>query len=283
MADATTTGASSSSNSAAQLYLGSMAGKLKLTKRVIKGKDGRPGEEQIYVSNTEFKPNQNLVFAVGDADVGRFARVIRAPSTYKDQANSAYTISVALEGEDAEGAKMLWNVIIDGMKEHGILDKKLVTTPDIMKMISHPIINESEDGGVFMTITLGDDVEYLRKITKGKMAGKFTRITRDQVHKGDGVVVIIKLDRHRDTPKHRFNRYAQRVFVIEQAKGASGAGAVIGSSGKQVDIVEYDSSMEDEDDGAPAAAAAPAAPAAPEDGDDDAFEQAMKRARKAVA
>jgi hypothetical protein len=281
--------ASAASNSAQQLYLHNMHGKLKMICRELRAKDGRPAEKQYVMVNTENKPNSNLTFVVGDADVGRLARVIRAPSTYQNQAQSAYTISVLLEGEDAEGAKMLWDEIIAGMKEHKILDKALVTTPEIMKMISHPIISVNDSGSVFMTITLGEDVEYLRKITKGKQAGKFARINRDQIRVGDRVVVVIRLDRHRDSPRHRFNRYAQRVFVIERNEGALDA-AVIGSSGKQVAVVDYDSSMEDEDDSAgaaaapaaaaaaPAAAAAAGASAEPAD-EEDAFEQAMKRAR----
>jgi hypothetical protein len=300
MSDSAAAAAPAAASAASQLYLHHMNGKIKMLRRQLRGKDGRPGDVQFYMANTEHKPNANLTFVVGDADVGRLARIVRAPSTYQDQANSAYTISVALEGEDAEGAKMLWNEIIAGMKEHNILDRSLVTTPDIMKMISHPIISVTEDGAVFMTVTLGDDVEYLRKITKGKMAGKFARITRDQVHKGDRVVIVIKLDRHREKPRHRFNRYAQRVFVIERSEDATDAAGVVGSSGKQVEVVDYDSSLENDDEegketsiaagaGADSAsskrgrgAEASEAAAAEEGGDDDAFEAAMKRARGAI-
>lgn len=291
-------------SSAAQLYLHNMSGNLKMLKREMRGKDGRAGEVQRYMANVATKPNANLIFVVGDADTGRLARVVRAPSTFKEQPNSAYTISLALQGEDADGARYLWEAIIAGMKEHRILDPKMVTTPDIMKMVSFPIISETDDGAVFMTVTLGDDTEYLRKINKpkSKFHGRFKRITRDQVHKNDRVVVVIKLDRHREAPRHRFNRYAQRVFVIEQDKDASSDAGIIGSSGAQVEVVDYDSSLEDEEEGeggsvevaAPAAAAAAATkgtkrarPAAeeeaetPED-DNDAFEQAMQRARTSV-
>jgi len=299
MADSAASAAPSSS--AAQLYLHNMQGKLKMICRELRAKEGRNAEKHYVMVNTDYKPNSNLTFVVGDADVGRLARVIRAPSTYKNQTDSAYTISVLLEGEDAEGAKMLWAEIIAGMKEHKILDKSLVTTPEIMTMISHPIISVNDSGSVFMTITLGDDVEYLRKITKGKQAGKFARINRDQIRVGDRVVVVIKLDRHREKPRHRFNRYAQRVFVIERNEDATEA-AVIGSSGKQVEVIDYDSSMEDDgeaknDSGAAAGAGGAAAAAttskrerkdendtegaAAADGE-DAFEAAMKRARGAI-
>ena len=302
---ATAAAAANPASGAAQLYLHNMGDNLKMLKRQLRGKDGRPGEAQLYMANVATKPNANLIFVVGDADLGRLARVVRAPSTYKGQDNSAYTISLALTGEDAEGAKALWQTIIAGMKEHRVLDPSMVTTPDIMKMVSFPIISETEDGAVFMTVTLGDDTEYLSKINnpKSKLHGRFKRITRDQIHKNDRVVVVIKLDRHREAPRHRFNRYAQRVFVIEQDKNASNSAGIIGSSGMQVEVVDYDSSLEDEEEeggAAGAAAAADPAPAAattkgtkrarpaaeeeeetPED-DNDAFEQAMQRARTSV-
>jgi hypothetical protein len=288
--------ASTASNSAQQLYLHNMIGKVKLMERVTRGKDGRPGEKQLYMGHTEHNSGANLTFVVGDADVGRLATVIRAPSTYQNQGTGAFTFSLKLEGEDAEGARHLAEAIVAGMKQKGIIDQSL--HPEVVKVISFPLITES-NGAVYMNVTLGDDVEYLRKLTKGRLAGKFVRISRDEIRKGDRVVVLIKLDRHRDKPKHRFNRYAQRVFIIERDASGAGAAAIIGSSGKAVDVVDYDPTMEDEDEeggsagGAAAAAAAarPAAAAAPAGSspadaepadEEDAFEQAMKRARTAV-
>jgi hypothetical protein len=283
------------SSSAQQLYLHNMIGKVKVMKRTLRAKDGRPGETQVYVGHSEVNSGANLTFVLGDADTGRLATVVRAPSTYQNQGTGAFTMNLRLDGEDAEGARMLWNSILEGMKEHGILDKSLSTHPDVMKLVTFPLISEGDNGAIYMTVTLGDDAEYLRKLTKGRLAGKFVRISRDEIHKGDRVVVLVKLDRHRDKPKHRFNRYAQRVFVIERGDTGSAAAAIIGSSGKSVDVVDYDPSMEDEDEEgvAPSAAAgaggaAAAAAAAPTSADstendaqdeDDAFEQAMKRAR----
>lgn len=296
-ASAAATGAPSSSTNS--LFLHNLEGKIKLTKRVIRGKGGAPDKTQYYLSNTEHNPQQNLVFMIGDADTGRLARVIREPSQYQNNPQSAFTISLLLEKEDAAGARILWQSIISGMKEHRLIDPSLHTgSESIMKMMFIPVYAEASEGGVFMTVTLGDDVEYLLKIQKGKHAGKFMRISRDQLRRGDRVVVVVRMDRHHDEPKHRFNRYAQRVFVLERnAPSGADASIVVGSSGNTVDVIDYDPSMEEEEEegaetassGAAAAAAAatgepPSATATTNDDDGgDEFEQALKRARKAGA
>jgi hypothetical protein len=150
-----------------------------------------------------------------------------------------------------------------------------------------------------MNIT--DDTEFNLKITKGKHAGKFMRITKDQVREGDGVVVIVRCDRHREKPKHRFTRYTQRVFIIERATEAKSMN-VIGSGGQSVDVIDYDSSMEEEaGEGSSGAGAAAGGAGAAAGGsgsgsgsgsgaaalvndadEEDEFAQAMKRARSSV-
>lgn len=287
--------AAAAGSSAQSLFLHNMTGNIKLVKRVMRGKGGALPETQIYVSNALNNPQQNLTFMLGDADTGRYAKVIREPSQYQGQAQSAFTVALLLEKEDAAGARMLWQSIIDGMKEHRLIDASLHTSESVMKMISFPIIAEGSDGAVFMNVTLGDDVEYLLKIAKGKYAGKFMRISRDQIRKGDRVVVLVRMDRHRVTPKHRFNRYAQRVFVLERAATRGENDAIVaGSSGTTVDVIDYDPSMEEEEEaaiagGAAGGAAEGAAASEPpsagttddasEEGDE--FEQALKRARTA--
>jgi hypothetical protein len=302
---------STSSSSTDSLFLHKLEGKIKLVKRVIRGKGGAPDKTQHYLSNTEHNPQQNLVFMLGDADTGRLPKVIREPSQYQNNPQSAFTISLLLEKEDAAGARILWQTIIEGMKEHRLIDPSLHTgSESIMKMLFIPLIAEGSDGAVFMTVTLGDDVEYLLKISKGKYAGKFMRISRDQIRRGDRVVVVVRMDCHRDTPKHRFNRYAQRVFVLERSSPAGAdASIMVGSSGNTVDVIDYDPSMEEEEEEVsatanPAAAAAAAAATGPsiasaagattaaeegeggaaedDDGGDE-FEQALKRARTAGA
>jgi len=213
---------------------------------------------------------------------------------------------VSVQGEDADGLKMLQRTVFDGMKEIGLISSTIHPDPSIIKLIMSPMIYEREDGAISMTMNITDETEFNLKITKGKHAGKFMRITKDQVREGDGVVVIVRCDRHREKPKHRFTRYTQRVFIIERATDTK-AMNVIGTGGQSVDVIDYDSSMEDDEEapaaggagagaGTAAAAAsssAPAVPAAPADGssrpvkserepdqdDEDEFAQAMKRAR----
>jgi len=298
--------ATAESSSISKMYLHNLEGHVKLAKRVIKGKDGKPGETQVYISNALNNPGANLMFMLGDADAGRLAKVVRKPGTFENKGEGSISMMVSVQGEDADGLKMLQRTVFDGMKEIGLISSTIHPDPSIIKLIMSPMIYEREDGAISMTMNITDETEFNLKITKGKHAGKFMRITKDQVREGDGVVVIVRCDRHREKPKHRFTRYTQRVFIIERATDTK-AMNVIGTGGQSVDVIDYDSSMEDDEEapaaggagagaGTAAAAAsssAPAVPAAPADGssrpvkserepdqdDEDEFAQAMKRAR----
>jgi hypothetical protein len=294
--------ASSDSTAISKMYLHNLDGNIKLVRRVIKGKDGKPGETQVYISNALHNPGSNLIFMLGDADAGRLATVIRKPGTFENKGEGSITMMVKTTGEDADGLRMLQRSVFDGMKELGLISAAISPDPSIIKLIMSPMIYEREDGTVGMTMNITDDTEFNLKITKGKHAGKFMRISKDQVRDGDGVVVIIRCDRHREKPKHRFTRYTQRVFIIERAAEQKSMN-VIGSGGSAVDVIDYDPEMEDELEGtgssgagagvgggssADAAAAAAAGGASSshakeDDGDDDEFSQALKRARGAGA
>jgi hypothetical protein len=296
----------SSDSSVSNLYLHNLQDKIKLVRRVIKGKDGKPQETQTYISNQLSNPNTNLMFMLGDADAGRLCKVVKKPGQFEDRAESSFTMLVGLQGEDAAGARLLQESVVNGMKELGIINASISTHPDVIKLIMSPLIYEREDGDVAMAMNITDDTQFFLKVTKGKHAGKFMTITRDQVRNGDGVVVVIRCDRHRDKPKHRFTRYAQKVFVIERSDDKKDL-TIIGSSGKTVDIIDYDPELEEEEEaaaggavaaagGAGAVAVAVAAaggaaaggagavavPADNNDDDDDEFQQALKRARKEV-
>lgn len=284
----------SESNSVSNLYLHNLQDKIKLVRRVIKGKDGKPQETQVYISNQLSNPNTNIMFMLGDADAGRLCRVVKKPGQFEDRAESSFTMLVGLQGEDAAGARLLQESVISGMKELGIINASISTHPDVIKLIMSPLIYEREDGDVAMAMNITDDTQFFLKVTKGKHAGKFMTITRDQVRNGDGVVVVIRCDRHRDKPKHRFTRYAQKVFVIERSDDKKDL-TIIGSSGKTIDVIDYDPELEEETehDQPTAPAAAPAAAPAGASGsgsgsgaagneDEDEFEQALKRARKEV-
>jgi len=288
----------SESNSVSNLYLHNLQDKIKLVKRVIKGKDGKPQETQVYISNQLSNPNTNIMFMLGDADAGRLCKVVKKPGQFEDRAESSFTMLVGLEGEDAAGARLLQESVISGMKELGIINASISTHPDVIKLIMSPLIYEREDGSVAMAMNITDDTQFFLKVTKGKHAGKFMTITRDQVRNGDGVVVVIRCDRHRDKPKHRFTRYAQKVFVIERSDDKKDL-TIVGSSGKTIDVIDYDPELDEEGDDSTSTHAS-AAPSAADSGagggsgaaaadsgtagneDEDEFEQALKRARKEV-
>lgn len=293
MASETTATDPSSSSSASNLYPHNLEGKIKLVKRQVKTKDGKPGETHYFISNTTHNPNANIQFLLGDADANRLCRVIRKPGQFEDRAESSFTMMVALEGEDARGAEILQNAVVEGMKEVGLINASISTHPDVVKLIMSPLIYKRDDGGVAMGMNLTDDTEYYLKVTKGKHAGKFMRITRDQIRVGDGVVVSVRCDRHREKPKHRFTRYTQKVFVIDRNKENRNL-SIVGSSGSAVDIIDFDPELENDDDeaatastgaGGASSTAAAAGPATASTGasggdeDDDEFAQALKRAR----
>jgi len=283
------------------MYLHNLEGQVKLVRRTIKAKDGKPGETQVFISNAQHNPGSNLMFMLGDADAGRLATVVRKPGTFENKGEGSISMMVRVQGEDAEGLKMLQRTVFDGMKELGLISAAISPDPSIIKLIMSPMIYEREDGGVAMTMNITDDTEFNLKITKGKHAGKFMRITKDQVREGDGVVVIVRCDRHREKPKHRFTRYTQRVFIIERATEAKSMN-VIGSGGQSVDVIDYDSSMEEEaGEGSSGAGAAAGGAGAAAGGsgsgsgsgsgaaalvndadEEDEFAQAMKRARSSV-
>lgn len=303
MASETTAAAAAAAteqSAANNLYLHNLEGKVRIVKRQVKTKDGKPGETQYFISNTTHNPNANIAFMLGDADASRLCRVIRKPGQFEDRAESSFTMMVSLEGEDARGAEMLQTAVVEGMKEVGLINSSISNHPDVVKLIMSPLIYRRDDGGVAMGMNLTDDTEYYLRVPKGKHAGKFMRITRDQVRNGDGVVVSVKCDRHRDKPKHRFTRYTQKVFVIERNKDDKNL-SIVGSSGSAVDIIDFDPELENDDDtsgaassgaggaassgaggaaGGGAGAAAVSAKGGAGDGDDeDEFAQALKRAR----
>jgi hypothetical protein len=266
-----------------------------LNKRVMRNRDGKPGNEtHIYISNAGgATPNSNLTFLLGDADKGRLVKVIRKPSTYQDSGQGALTMLLAVEGEDAVALRTLQNKVVDGMKEFGLLNSSISNHPDVIKLVMSPIIIEKEDS-VMIGTNVTDETEYFLRIPRGEHAGKFMPIRQDDIRSGDRVVISLRMDRHRDKPKHRFTRYTQRVFVIERGSSGRDAAAVVGSSGKAVDVIEFDASLVDDYDDAPAAApaaaaaaaaapapAAAAAPAIKNEGDEeeDEFANALKRAR----
>jgi hypothetical protein len=276
----------SSSDSASNLYLHNLEGKIKLVRRQMKTKDGKPGETQVFISNTTHNPNSNILFMLGDADAGRLCRVVKKPGQFEERAESSFTMLIALEGEDARGAKLLQTSVVEGMKELGIINASISTHPDVVKLIMSPLVYERDDASIAMSVNLTDDTEYYLKVAKGKHAGKFMRITRDQVRQGDGVVVVVRCDRHREKPKHRFTRYTQKVFVIDRNKDTRNF-SIVGSSGASVDIIDYDPELDNEEDeggageaaGAGGAAAATGAPSRVPEEEEDEFAQALKRAR----
>jgi hypothetical protein len=282
------------------MYLHNLTDKIKLAKRIIKGKDGKPQETHVYVSNTVSNPNTNLTFMLGDADAGRLCRVVKKPGQFEGRSEGSFTMLVSLQGDDAAGARVLQDSVVSGMKELGLINASISTHPDVIKLIMSPMIYEREDGSISMAMNLTDDTQYFLKISKGKHAGKFMSISRDQVRQGDGVVVVLRCDRHREKPKHRFSRYAQKVFVIDRSDDKKDL-AIIGSSGAVIDVIDYDPELDEEADGSSSAAAGTAqvggggsgagsgsgnaAAVAVNDESNDAedeFEQALKRARKEV-
>lgn len=233
-----------------------------LAQRVMRSRDGKPGgEKHIYVSNTAASPNSNLTFLLGDADKGRYVKVIRKPSTYQDSGQGALTMLLAVEGEDASALRSLQNKVVDGMKEFGLLNASISNHPDVIKLVMSPIILEKEDS-VMIGTNVTDETEYFLKISKGQHAGKFMPIRQDDIRVGDRIVVSLRMDRHRDKPKHRFTRYTQRVFVIERGSYARDAASVVGSSGKAIDVIEFDPSLVQDDYAEPTEAGAGAAAAA---------------------
>jgi hypothetical protein len=257
-----------------------------LAKRVIRNRDGKGSETHIYVVNTAQPHQTRLSFLLGDADKGRYARVVRKPGTFQDSGQGAITMLVACEGEDAEALRKLQTRVVDGMKEFGLLNASISSHPDVVKLVMSPIVLESESS-VMIGSNLTDDTEYYMKITKGPHAGKFMPIRMEDIRVGDRIVISLRLDRHRDKPKHRFTRYTQRVFVIDRSAHGKES-TVVGSSGKTVDVIEFDPSLLDDSDSAPArppAAAeaeddgAGAGAAAAADDEDDEFASALKRAR----
>lgn len=233
-----------------------------LAQRVMRSRDGKPGgEKHIYVSNTAASPNSNLTFLLGDADKGRYVKVIRKPSTYQDSGQGALTMLLAVEGEDASALRALQNKVVDGMKEFGLLNASISNHPDVIKLVMSPIILEKEDS-VMIGTNVTDETEYFLKISKGPHAGKFMPIRQDDIRVGDRIVVSLRMDRHRDKPKHRFTRYTQRVFVIERGSYARDAASVVGSSGKAIDVIEFDPSLVQDDYAEPTEAGAGAAAAA---------------------
>lgn len=233
-----------------------------LAQRVMRSRDGKPGgEKHIYVSNTAASPNSNLTFLLGDADKGRYVKVIRKPSTYQDSGQGALTMLLAVEGEDASALRALQNKVVDGMKEFGLLNASISNHPDVIKLVMSPIILEKEDS-VMIGTNVTDETEYFLKISKGQHAGKFMPIRQDDIRVGDRIVVSLRMDRHRDKPKHRFTRYTQRVFVIERGSYARDAASVVGSSGKAIDVIEFDPSLVQDDYAEPTEAGAGAAAAA---------------------
>lgn len=233
-----------------------------LAQRVMRSRDGKPGgEKHIYVSNTAASPNSNLTFLLGDADKGRYVKVIRKPSTYQDSGQGALTMLLAVEGEDASALRTLQNKVVDGMKEFGLLNASISNHPDVIKLVMSPIILEKEDS-VMIGTNVTDETEYFLKISKGQHAGKFMPIRQDDIRVGDRIVVSLRMDRHRDKPKHRFTRYTQRVFVIERGSYARDAASVVGSSGKAIDVIEFDPSLVQDDYAEPTEAGAGAAAAA---------------------
>jgi hypothetical protein len=275
------------------MYLHNLTDKIKLVKRIMKGKDGKPQETHVFISNTVSNPNTNLMFMMGDADAGRLCRVAKKPGQFEGRAESSFTMLISLQGEDAAGARLLQDSVVSGMKELGLINASISTHPDVIKLIMSPMIYEREDGSISMALNLTDDTQYFLKITKGKHAGKFMTISRDQIRQGDGVVVVVRCDRHREKPKHRFSRYAQKVFVIDRSDDKKDL-AIIGSSGAAIDVIDYDPELDDEVSaevaGAAAGSAVAAAGAAAVPGDEnspgsedmDEFAQAIKRARKEV-
>jgi hypothetical protein len=303
---------SSSSSSApvseiSKLFLHNMIGKIKVVPRIIRAKNGKQGETHLIPVHVD-NPTTNLRFILGDADANQLCRVIRPPGTFEGGQGS-FTMALLLPKPHDDGARHMWGALVDGMKEVGVLDKGISTHPDVMKLVSFPPYYEGNEGGVIMSVTLGDDVEYLYKIPKGKRnEGKFAKITRDHIRKGDMVVVSVRLDRHRDKPKHRFTRYVQCVYVIERGnKTGGGVEHVIGSGGASVDVVtDYDPDVEEEEAAAAqdggcsggdaagaagvgeggvrggAAVGAATADAGNAGDESDEFAQALKRARNAV-
>lgn len=283
------------------MYLHNLTDKIKLVKRIMKGKDGKPQETHVFISNTVSNPNTNLMFMMGDADAGRLCRVAKKPGQFEGRAESSFTMLISLQGEDAAGARLLQDSVVGGMKELGLINASISTHPDVIKLIMSPMIYEREDGSISIALNLTDDTQYFLKITKGKHAGKFMTISRDQVRQGDGVVVVVRCDRHREKPKHRFSRYAQKVFVIDRSDDKKDV-AIIGSSGAAIDVIDYDPELDDEvsaevagaaagsaadsaaaDSSADSAAAAvPGGENSPGSEDMDEFAQAIKRARKEV-
>lgn len=291
--DSSASSSSAASSEVSKLFLHNMIDRIRLVPRVIRSKNGKPGETQLVPVNLD-NPNTNLRFILGDADAKQLCRVIRAPGTFENKGVGAYTMALLLPKPHDEGAKHLWDSLVKGMKETGVLDASISTHPDVMKLVAFPPIYEGNDGGVIMSVTLGDDVEYYLKIHKGVHKGNYAKITRDHIRKGDMVVVSVRLDRHRDKPKHGFARYVQCVYVIERGSKLSGVPHVVGSAGDSITVVDYDPEMEEEEgaeaenagtggaagsgSGSGSGSSDPTAPAA-KDEEEDEFAQALKRAR----
>lgn len=266
-----------------------------LAKRVIRNRDGKPGSEtHIYVVNTAQANQSRLSFLLGDADKARYGRVVRKPGTFQDSGQGAFTMLVACEGEDADALRKLQERVVDGMKEFGLLNASISSHPDVVKLVMSPIILEGESS-VMISTNLTDDTEYYMKISKGPHAGKFMPIRMEDIRVGDRIVISIRMDRHRDKPKHRFTRYTQRVFVIDRSSYGRES-TVVGSSGKAVDVIDFDPALLEDNDSpaAPPSAASGAeadetggsgaasgshGAAAGEEDEEDEFANALKRAR----
>jgi hypothetical protein len=246
------------STAAASTLLCDVIDNVALAQRVMRSRDGKPGgEKHIYISNAAVSPNSNLTFLLGDADKGRYVKVIRKPSTYQDSGQGALTMLLAAEGEDAAALRALQNKVVDGMKEFGLLNASISNHPDVIKLVMSPIIlDKADEPTVMIGTNVTDETEYFLKITKGQHAGKFMPIRQEDIRVGDRIVVSLRMDRHRDKPKHRFTRYTQRVFVIERGSYSREAASIVGSSGKAIDVIEFDPSLVQDDYTEPAGAAA---------------------------